>query len=178
MIYMVACRFAEARDTNRLAEWNRYYDGPKLDTLLSLPGFLGSQRFCCTHETAAPYLALHSVRDAQVFDEHYAQNGGGGFEGWDGAIDNWSRDLFDGLDAAPAVGDDDYLVITDDPATAAALTGVEFAWLDSAGLDQSVRRRALAVLPSEDGEDLVDFRPAALRLYRPITQLRLPPGTS
>lgn len=176
MLYMVACRFTGADDATRLAEWNAYYDGPKLDSLLSLDGFNASQRLHCAHRTDAPYLALHDIRDESVMNDRYREAGGGGFGGWEDWIDNWSRDLFSGLDETPEVGPDDYLALTDDQATADALTGIDFAWLTSAGLDRSVTRRALAVLDAGEGEDLLAFRPQGLRLYRPITARCTKPG--
>ena len=176
MLYMVSCRFTGASDDPRLAEWNAYYDGPKLDSLLSLDGFNASQRLQCAHGADAPYLALHDIRDESVMNQSYREAGGGGFGGWEPWIDNWSRDLFSGLDESPEVGPDDYLAVTDDQATADALTGVDFAWLEIAGLDRSVPRRALAVLDAQEGDELLEFRPVALRLYRPMTPRCTRPG--
>ena len=42
MIYMVECAFT---DPTREDAWNNFYDGEKLATMLSLPGFRASQRF-------------------------------------------------------------------------------------------------------------------------------------
>jgi hypothetical protein len=168
MIYMVACRFTGTDEIDKEAQWNAYYDGPKLDALLSLDGFTSSQRFKCVHASPAPYVALHTIRDLAVMDDRYRSVGGGGFGGWEPWIDNWSRNLFDGLEVSPDVPIDSFLAITDDEATATALTGIDFAWIDCVGLDRSVTRRALAVLDPSDGEELASFRPAGLSLYRPI----------
>ena len=63
MIYMVECAFTDpARET----AWNDYYSDEKLANLLALPGFRASQRFRAINHTPAPYLAVHSVRDAAV----------------------------------------------------------------------------------------------------------------
>ena len=178
MIYLVACRFTDESDPARESQWNDYYDGPKLDALLSLDGFTGSQRFRCAHAHPAPYLALHTITGPEVMDQHYRDAGGGGFGGWEPWISNWTRDLFTGLDESPEVAPGSYLAITADESTAQALTGIDFAWLVNGGLDGSVDRLALAVLDEADGSDLLAFRPTALNLYRPITDRRTRPGAS
>ena len=61
MIYIVECAFT---DPAREAAWNEFYSGEKLDTLLALPGFRASQRFRALTDVPAPYLAVHSIRDA------------------------------------------------------------------------------------------------------------------
>ena len=106
----------------------------------------------------------------------YREAGGGTFEAFQDSVDNWTRDLLTGLDEAPEVEEGAYLALTDDEATAAALTGIDFAWLEPAGLDRSVNKLALAVLDQGDGEELAEFRPGALRLYIPITPLRKEPA--
>lgn len=172
MIYMVSCRFTEAGDAARLAQWHDACEGEKLNALLSLEGFHSSQWFQCVHETTSPYIALHNAQGGAVCNEAYLAKGGARFGAWGNSVDDCSRDLFRGLDKMPAVASNDYLVLTDDEATADALTGIDFAWLEAAGLDRSVEKRALAIIGHEDGDDLAAFRPGALRLYKPLQPQR------
>jgi len=166
MIYTVECAFTEpARET----AWNAYYDTEKLPTLLALPGFRASQRFRAIMHTPAPYLAIHSVRDATVLAQAAYRNAGGGtFHGWDALVTNWHRNLFTGMEAAPEVSADDCLVMLDDPPAAAALPGVEFAWLEIAGLDRTAERRGLAVVGRETGASLARDRAEIVRVFAPI----------
>ena len=169
MIYMVGCRFTDGENPAREAAWNGHYSGEKLDTLLTLDGFTSVQRFLCLHATPAPYIALHTVRDAPGLNDEVVC----GFGEWQPCIDHCSGALFTGLDCSPNVPEDSILAVTDDRHTALALTGIEFAWLDSADPDASIPRRALAVLDKADGEDLAEYRATELRLYRPITECRM-----
>lgn len=167
MLYMVECAFTEPA---REAEWNAYYDAEKLANLLALPGFRASQRFRAITDTPSPYLAIHSVRDASVFDRtDYRIVGGGTFDGWEGSVTNWRRNLFAGMEAAPEVATDKLLVLLDDPTGADAVPGADIAWLEIAGLDRSVERRGFAIVDWDTGADLARDEPAGLKVFKPIT---------
>lgn len=167
MIYMVDCAYT---DPVRENSWNDFYSGPKLETLLALPGFRASQRFRALMDIPAPYLAVHSVRDAAVLERHdYREVGGGTFSGWDDQVTNWDRNLFAGMEAAPEISMAQWLVLLDDPAVAAAVQGVEFTWLDIAGLDRTVERRGFAVVDRATGDSLLNRKVPGLRIYAPIT---------
>jgi len=170
MIYTVECAFS---DPAREADWNAYYSGPKLAAVLSVPGFRTSQRFRAITPCAAPYYAMHSLRDADVLGAQYKGVGGGSFGGgWDEMIYNWHRNLFAGLDMAPEVPADACLLVLDDPVGDDAVGEVDFAWLDIAGLDRSVKRRGLAIADRAIGEKIVATHGEAVRLFEPITERR------
>ena len=57
MLYMAECRFT---DPAQEEAWNAWYGGPRLDELLSVPGFLTSQRFKAVTPADSPYLAIHT----------------------------------------------------------------------------------------------------------------------
>lgn len=165
MLYMVECGFA---DPAREAEWCAWYDGPKLASLLALPGWRGSQRFKAVAPTAAPWLAVHAVPGPEFFEsETYRSAGGGNFAGWGPLITDWSRNLFDGLEEAPEVPADALLAIADVAPGASPLDGVDFTWLAGAGLDNSVPDRAIAIVPVETAANIG----GPVRLYRPETRL-------
>jgi len=173
MIYTVECAFTVPA---REEAWNAYYGGEKLDILLSVPGFISSQRFRAITEVPAPYLAIHSVRDASVFEKNsYRDVGGGTFGGWDDLVTNWDRNLFSGLAAMPEVGADQYLVMLDDPAAAGGMKGADFTWLDAAGLDRTTEHRGLAIVSRGTGAMLARDGATNLRVFAPIGSLRLAP---
>ena len=173
MIYTVECAFT---DPAREEAWNAYYDDEKLPALLSLPGFRASQRFRAIMDTPAPYLAIHSIRDAAVLDQTvYRTVGGGGFGGWDDLVVNWDRNLFTGLAAAPEVDAKDCLVMLDDPAAVHAAPGANFAWLDIAGLDRTTERRGLAIVDRATGAGLARDAGDLLRVFAPITNRHVSP---
>lgn len=173
MIYIVECAFA---DPAREAAWNEFYDRDKLPTLLALPGFRASQRFRALADTPAPYLAVHSIRDAAVLDRaDYRAVGGGTFVGWGDLVTNWRRNLFTGMAAAPEVAADERLVMLDDPAKTGAATRADFAWLDIAGLDRTVARRGLAVVDRATGEKLARAAAGIFKVFAPLGPRQVSP---
>lgn len=173
MIYTVECAFADPARENA---WNAWYDAEKLEALLSVPGFRASQRFRAVTDAPAPYLAIHSIRDAAVLGQRaYGDAGGGAFGGWDDLVTNWDRNLFTGMEAAPEVSAEEWLVMLDDPAAAKEAQGASFAWLEIAGLDRTVPRRGLAIVDQETGAELAREKAAMLRVFEPITGRRVSP---
>lgn len=172
MIYTVECAFTVP---DREAEWNTYYNGEKLDSLLTVPGFRTSQRFRAIMDTPAPYFAVHSLRDESVLGGQYKGVGGGAFGGWDDMVDNWDRNLFDGLEVAPEVPSESCLVVLDDPARESEITDVAFTWLDSAGLDRTVARRGIAVVDRATGEALAADKADTVRVFEPIIDRKVSP---
>ena len=167
MIYTVECAFT---DPKREETWNAYYSDEKLGNLLALPGFRASQRFRSIVDCPAPYLAIHSVRDAAVLDRSdYRTVGGGTFDGWDEFVTNWKRNLFAGLEAADEVSAEQYLVILDDPDYQQATASANFIWLDIAGLDRTTARRGLAVVDRKTGENLAHAPSDSVGVFAPIT---------
>ena len=173
MIYTVECAFTDPARENT---WNAFYDSEKLATLLSISGFRASQRFRAIMDTPAPYLAIHSIRDAAVLDQAvYRAVGGGTFSGWDDLVTNWDRNLFAGMEAAPEVLAEECLVMLDDPAAAHTVSGADFAWLDIVGLDRTTTRRGLAIVNRGIGENLARNKADILRVFAPITDRRVSP---
>ena len=101
--------------------------------------------------------------------------GGGAFGGWDDLVTNWDRNLFTGMEAAPEVSAEEYLVMLDNPAAAGATPGADFTWLEIAGLDRKVRRRGLAIVAQETGASLARENAGVLRVFEPITDRRISP---
>lgn len=108
MIYTVECSFS---DPATEAEWNDFYSLEKLPALISVGGFHTSQRFKALSSGCPVYFAIHSIDSLDILQgDEYRQKGGGNFARWQQHITDWHRNLYDGLDRAPAIGDGEYLL--------------------------------------------------------------------
>ncbi|HVC51173.1 MAG TPA: hypothetical protein VND87_04045 [Stellaceae bacterium] len=168
MIYMVEMAF---RHPEREAEWNAWYLA-HIGVLLTVPGFRASQRFHATVDNPSPYLALHEVESAALFDSSaYRGRGGPPSVGhWSALQSHWHRNLLAGLDATPEVPEDRFLVMLRDAGALPALPGgTVIDWLDGVGLDQTVRRCGLAIIADPTPLEGLARRDDRIRLYRPIS---------
>ena len=170
MLYMVECSF---NDPAREADWNRYYSGPKLDSVLAVPGFCTSQRFRAMDELASPYLAIHTVKSPQVLaGTNYKSGGGGNFGEWQSFISEWKRNLFDGCDEAPAVALDQRVLLSDRPSTQLDTRALPILRLVAVGLDMSTPERVIAVVSIAHAAEVAAEQPGAFRVYAPMMERR------
>jgi hypothetical protein len=173
MLYVVEMDFVEP---SRQAEWDAWYV-EHLHVLLAVPGFHTAQRFVCLSPWRAPWLAIYSVDAPEVFESApYRARGGRDSTGeWKPLMRHWDRNVYDGLERAPAVGDDQALLLADaEPASVRGL-GIGYCWLDAVGLDRTVRRRGLAVVDAALGRRLALGRMDTVRAYCPLmAQLESP----
>lgn len=155
----------------RLAEWHAWYLA-HIRVLQTVPGFRASQRFEAIVDTPAPYLALHEVGSAAMFDSPaYRSRGGPASTGeWRALQTNWNRNLLAGLDETPDVPADAYVVLLRDARDAGFPVGGPIAWLRGVGLDGTIDECGLAVIP--DPTPLIDIarRDPRVRVYRPISE--------
>jgi hypothetical protein len=186
MIYMVEMDMPHAE---RAAEWHAWYLA-HIRVLLSVPGFRASQRFRAILPTPAPYLALHEVASAALFDSaEYRNRGGPASVGeWRALQTNWHRNLLQriddaparqagaslapngGLDETPEVPADARLLLLRDARDAALPPGVAVSWLRGVGLDRTIAECGLAVVRDTAAlSDLARGDPR-LCLYRPISE--------
>src|SRR3954462_5754653 len=131
MIYMVEIRFPPPA---RPAEWpDGYID--HINGLVSVPGFRASQRFEAVVDNPSPYLALHEVASADLFQsEAYRNRGGPASVGeWRSLQTNWQRNLLDGLDETPEVPTTAYLRLLRDARDLGLPAEVAVDWLRGAG---------------------------------------------
>ncbi|HEX5320027.1 MAG TPA: hypothetical protein VFW46_12770 [Stellaceae bacterium] len=168
MIYMVEMAFGHKAHE---AEWNAWYLA-HIGVLLTVPGFRASQRFEAIVANPSPYLALHEVESAALFDSSaYRSRGGPSSVGhWRELQSNWHRNLLEGLDETPEVPQDKTLVMLRDAAALPPLPGgAAVDWLNGVGLDRSVRRCGLAIVA--DPLPLIGLaeRDDRIRLFRPIS---------
>jgi hypothetical protein len=92
--YVVRCGFPRA---DLLAAWDSWYVG-HIDLLLTVPGFLGAQRFfTAAPPDGRPYLALYELSSPDVMrsDEYERVRG---FGVWEEHVRDWTRDLVEAAD--------------------------------------------------------------------------------
>ena len=163
MIYMVEMALL---DTARRAEWDAWYVAHQ-HRLLSIPGFRASQRFETIHRAVSPFVALHEVASADIFTSpaYRVQAGPNNTGEWQAKMNNWHRNLF-ALDHTPDVPMQARLVVIETEAAAALPSDTSITWMDAVGLDRSVPRRGLAVMPATTADRLAGV--ADLRVLKPI----------
>ena len=172
MLYMVEMDFTQPA---RKAAWDAWY-AQHLEVLLTVPGFHTAQRFLCAVPHPAPYLAVYSVDSAEAFesDAYRARGGRDSTGAWKPSMVNWDRNLFAGIDRAPAVSADELLLLAEDVSAVSAHPDAAFRWLDAVGLDRTLTKRALAVVKAQ-GHRLLPAADA-IRAYRPLMSQRLGAG--
>lgn len=166
MIYTVECSFA---DPGSEAEWNDFYSQDKLPALISVGGFHTSQRFKALNRGCPAYLAIHSIDGLDILTgEEYRQKGGGNFARWQRHITDWHRNLYDGLDRAPAVGSDEVLALSATGPEPLIRLGVTPHAMHAAALEKLPEYRWLARLERNTTPD-IEHLPDGVHLYAPIT---------
>jgi len=152
----------------RAAEWDAWYIG-HLRLMLTVPGIYSAQRFKTDSAGYPPSLAMYSIAGPEVFDDPYYRSVRGMGE-WLPLIDRryYQRNLFSGLERAPAVDSSAFLLVADREREDAALADLALTWLECVGIDRSTATRGIAA---------TDRPPAArsgLAIYRPVTGYLLP----
>jgi len=79
---------------------------------------------------------------------------------------NWHRNVFRGLDHTPDVAMDARLVVVERNSEGSLPRDADLRWLEAVGLDQTVRRRGLAVMPPPQA-DLLAGTPG-IRVLKPL----------
>jgi len=168
VIYMVEMGFPHPE---REAEWHAWYLA-HIRVLLTVPGFRASQRFEAAHATPSPYLALHEVASAALFDSPaYRARGGPDSTGeWRALQTNWHRNLPDGIEETPEVPADLHLLLLRDARDAVLPEGIAVSWLHGVGLDHSIGECGLAVVGDPTPLIPLAERDERIRLYRPISE--------
>jgi hypothetical protein len=186
MIYMVEMALI---DLSRRTEWDAWYLS-HMKLLISIPGIQATQRFEALGQHVSPFVALHQVTGPAVFtsDAYRAKAGPGGTGIWRERMNNWHRNVLQGLDETPDVPPDGALIVVEDDAAgivesdAAIVSGggaanvskhgvtvpVPVRWTEPVGLDRTITRRGFAVLPRlADAVPLLGLH--GVRVCRPLT---------
>lgn len=166
MIYTVECRYS---DPATEGEWNDFYSLHKLPALISVRGFHTSQRFRACGAGCPTYLALHSIDGLEILQgEEYARKGGGNFARWQQHITDWHRNLYRGLDRAPAVEQGNYLLVSRVGPEPLIAMGTVPEGLHAVALDHAPAAIWLARLPP-GSSPVVELLPGGVHAYTPMT---------
>lgn len=170
LVYMVEMALL---DTARRAEWDAWYVSHQ-HRLLSIPGFRASQRFEALHAAESPFAALHEVDAGDIFTSapYRAKAGPTNTGEWQHRMGNWHRNLFTGLDHTPDVPMDARLVVVEESGRSAMRGSAAVQWMEAVGLDRSVKRRGLAVMPPAAADPLIGV--PGLRVLKPLGARLLP----
>ena len=158
------------RNAAREHDWHAWYLDHVTKLIRNVPGFRATQRFRAITACPSPWLALHEVASAAVFESaEYRANGGPASTGeWQKEHTNWHRNLYAGVENTPDVPMDAHLFVADADASLPASLAAAMTWLESVGLDRTASRRGMAVLAS--GKLAAShFGNGGLRIYKPIT---------
>jgi hypothetical protein len=172
MLYMVEMDF---RNPAREADWHVWYLQHMAKLIRTVPGFRASQRFRAITSTPSPWLAMHDVASAAVFQSpQYRASGGPAATGeWQAEHTNWYRNLFDGIDHTPEVAPDAHLLVSEGDARArlgqvSEPVAASLMRLVSIGLDQSSSSRGIAIIPAGRlTAGLFDL--PGVRIFKPIS---------
>lgn len=166
MIYTVECSFA---DPGSEAEWNDFYSLDKLPALISVKGFHTSQRFKALSRSCPVYLAIHSIDGLDILTgEEYRLKGGGNFARWQQHITDWHRNLYGGLDRAPAIGEGEYLVLSAKGPEPLIRLGLTPYAMHAVAMEKVPQSRWLAKMERDKTPD-IEHRPEDVHVYVPMT---------
>ena len=153
-------------DPSRDGDWDKWYI-EHLRVMVSVKGIESAQRFKTTTPGYSPSLAMYSVESAAVFDDPYylSIRGLGEFRP---LVDTryYRRNLFAGLDLAPAVSLEQILLVWDvsKPRDDADF---DFAWLEAVAVDKSTPYRGIAVIGAHESARVPDA--SGIARYVPAT---------
>lgn len=166
MIYTVECSFTDPASE---AQWNDFYSFEKLPALISVTGFHTSQRFKAINAGCPVYLAMHSIDGLDVLQgEEYRRKGGGNFARWQQYITDWHRNLYGGLDRAPAVGPGQYLVISAIGPEPLADMGLVAHSMHAVAMEKFPEHRWLGKWDGPISPEAISL-PGGIHLYEPMT---------
>jgi len=155
-------------DPSRQTQWSEWY-AEHLRIMNTVEGIDSAVRFQTTSPGWPPSLAMYSIRSPEVFqDPYYLKIRGMG--PWVSLIEKrfYQRNLFDAIDPllrplnAPSVPPDSALIVTDQEHPNFKLDGIDFLWLESVGLDQSIPYRGIAVATKEQATTLTHYSEIAI----------------
>lgn len=165
-IYMVQQTFSKPEWE---AEWNEWYVG-NMPVLMHVPGFITGQRFKSPFGSPPRYMAMYTV-EAGVFEsQFYLDSGGGGTNSqrFRPAYQVWIRNLLEGISKAPAIMDDESLIVVDDTQKIWSHSDLKINWLETTGFHQSTPLRGIAVAKNDQIDSLL--KDDRITIYQPVSK--------
>lgn len=159
------------------ARFNAFY-AKHIDMLLTIDGFQSAQRYECTHEARAPFLAVYRVRNPEVMtSENYTSRAGRDSVDpvFKAKMTNWHRNLVQGEIADMDVPDKGWMVLIDRESADSPPLPDGFTQLSIVGLDETIVERGVCI--GKSGDPVVPDAPATgwtVRTFRPVHAPRHP----
>jgi hypothetical protein len=154
-------------DASREADWDVWYL-EHLRVMASVNGVDSAQRFKTASPGHPPSLAMYTMRSAEVFGDPYYLSIRGLGEFLPLIDKRWyRRNLFAGLDIAPAVANDEVMLVWD-AAAPQEQPCLDFVWLQAVAVDRSTPCRGIAVVAAARAAALT---PEGCAVYRPATRV-------
>ncbi len=166
MIYTVECTFSNPSEET---VWNDFYSLEKLPALISVSGFCTSQRFKALTPGCPVYLAIHTIAGVEVLSSNnYRENGGGNFARWQQFITDWHRNVYEGIEVAPSVGEREYLLLCGSGSEPLQQLGFASHKLHAMALEKNPEFRWLSTTQDIKIEAIKNKLPVGVYLYEPI----------
>lgn len=154
-------------------KFDKFY-AKHITMLLTIDGFQSAQRYECTHEAKAPFLAVYRLRGPEVMtSEAYTSRAGRNSVNptYRARMSNWDRNLAQGDIETLDLADGETMVLIDRLTADSPLLPDGFAPLEIVGLDATIAQRGVKVGNAS--------APAAqdgwiVRTFKPIHPVRLP----
>lgn len=172
--YMVEMHYPASEDR---AEFDDFYHN-HISMLLTIDGFQSAQRYECTHEASAPFMAVYRLRDADVMtsDNYTSKAGRNSVDpAFRAKMTNWDRNLVHGDIESMDVPDGSSMVLIDRHTPDSPVLPDGVTPLEIVGLDATIVQRGVRI--SLDGDATTPDTPAegwTVRSFRPIHAPRHP----
>ena len=172
--YMVEMHYP--LDADREA-FNDFYH-KHITMLLDIDGFESAQRFECTHEASAPFLAMYRLRDRDVLSRpSYTERAGRTSvdPAFRARMTNWDRNLVRTAAGPIELASDDWLVLLDRKQPASPTLPAAFTAMEIIGLDASIAERGIA-LGTGTPPDPANYtqQGSNVRVFTPVHPVRFP----
>lgn len=142
--YMVEMDYPAAKDREK---FDAFY-AKHITMLLTIDGFLSAQRYECTHDAKAPFLAVYRLRDPDVMtSENYTSRAGRNSVNptYRARMSNWDRNLAQGDIETLDVADSGWMVLIDRMTADSPPLPDGFAPLEVVGLDATIAQRGVRI---------------------------------
>ncbi|MCB1742000.1 MAG: hypothetical protein KDK91_16620 [Gammaproteobacteria bacterium] len=171
--YMVEMHYPLDEDR---ARFNAFYD-KHISMLLTIDGFLSAQRYECTHEATAPFLAVYGLRAPEVMtSEGYTSKAGRNSVDpvFRAKMTNWDRNLVQGEIDDMDVPEGGWLILIDRQTEASPPLPADYASLKVVGLDSTIVERGVRIGHSGTPPQVDRNDGWIVRTFRPVHPTRHP----
>ncbi len=162
--------------TEDRALFDEFYD-KHISMLLRIDGFLSAQRYECTHEARAPFLAVYRLRDPGVMtSENYTSKAGPTSVDpeFKAKMTNWDRNLVQGDIDTMDVSDSGWMVLIDRLSPDSPPLPEGFTPLEIIGLDTTIAERGVMIRADRGPAEPAAQEGWSVRCFRAIHAPRHP----